>query len=861
MLNPAQKIALAGLFPPGRVFSDPASLLTYEIDAGTLSGSPQAIVIVTSAEEAQRLVGWAKAQGMNLVARGAGTGLTGGAVATEGGILANFSRMNGLIDVDEDSRQAVVQPGLVNQTFQRRLAPYGLIYPPDPASYAVSTLGGNIAENAGGPHCLKYGVTNNYVQALEVVLADGQRLWLGSRSVDPPEYDYPSLVTGSEGTLALITLAVLRLSRPAIGVKTLTASFADVAVAGEAVSAVITSGMTPATIELMDHNMINIVEDYLSLGLLRQAAALLIFDIEGYPESLDVQLDGVAEILGRFSPLEVKLARTVEERERLWLGRRNASGAVARISPSEYVLDVCVPRSRLAEALRAFNAIAERYGLPIAYLAHAGDGNLHPGLLCNLKLEEDRRRVEQAGDEILQYCAQIGGSIGGEHGIGIEKRASMPAMYGADELAVMLEVKHVFDPGGLFNPGKIFPVELARAEPRSQPPTDLPGEIFIPASPEETADGLRALQTARQVTRVIGAGQQWQGEADGGVRLVTAQMDGIVKLSATDFYVTALAGTTFQELQVALAERGLHLAAGSPWSEVTLGGMVAANLNGPRRTRYGSLRDQVLAVQTALGDGRLVRFGRPLVKDVAGYQMNKLFCGSYGTLGVLTELTLKVSPLPSVSRTLVISAANTAQALRLAFVILRKATLCAGLVITPGGLEIPATGCSLWLTLEGHAADVAAELGVLRKEASRLDGLMIKEVEHTSAAQTWDKRLAAAKIHLRVAVPPSALPALVDRLGADQLGRDWIIDAANGILMVVEDLADAGQMEMRLEWLHQAAESYQGYALMAAGPRRWLTSTGAWGKPRPAQALMQSLKLKWDPADILNRAEFIRRAI
>ena len=860
MLNSAQKTALAALFPAGRVFSDPASLLTYAIDAGNFSGAPQAIVLLSSAEDVHRLVGWASAQRANLVARGAGTGLTGGAVATEGGILANFSRMNALIEVDEDSRQAIVQPGLVNQTFQRRLAPYGLIYPPDPASYAVSTLGGNIAENAGGPHCLKYGVTNNYVQALEVVLADGQRLWLGSRSVDPPEYDFPSLVTGSEGTLAMITQAVLHLSRPAAGVKTLTASFADVAVAGEAVSAVITSGMTPATIELMDHNMINIVEDYLGLGLLRQAAALLIFDIEGYPESLDAQLDGVAEILGDFSPLEIKIARTAEERERLWLGRRNASGAVARISPSEYVLDVCVPRSRLAEALRAINAIAAHYGLPIAYLAHVGDGNLHPGLLCDLKLEEDRRRVEKASHEILEYCAQIGGSIGGEHGIGIEKRDFMPAMYGPYELAAMTEVKHIFDPAGLLNPGKIFPDEIAQAEPRLQPSSDIAGEIFTPITPEEIADGLFVLQAAHRVTRVVGSGKQWQGTADDSVHLSIEQIRGIVNLSTADFYATALAGTTIRELQTALAERGLQLAASSPWPEVTLGGMVAANLNGPMRTLYGSLRDQVLAVQAALGDGRLVRFGRPLVKDVAGYQMNKLFCGSYGTLGALTELTFKISPLPPVRRTLVINSANVTQSLRLAFILLRKVRLCAGLVIVPGALDNPDAGCSLWLTLEGHSADVSAELAMLLHEPNSLEGSVLKEIEYSSTQQTWEERLARANIHLRVGVLPSALPALMDQLGVSQLGENWIVDAANGVLMITESRTDQGQVETLLERLRQAAESCQGYALMAAGPRRWLTSTAVWGKPRPVQALMQSLKLRWDPADILNRDEFIRCA-
>ncbi len=493
MLNPAQKASLSALFPAGRVLTDSVSRLAYELDAGPFPGLPDAVIILKDFKEAQQLVEWAAANHISLVGRGAGTGLTGGAVASQGGVVASFSRMNAIQNIDEDSRTAIVEPGVVNQVLQQRLAPLGLVYPPDPASYAVSTIGGNVAENAGGPHCLKYGVTGNYVQALEVVLADGRCLWLGSQAVDPPEYDFASLVTGSEGTLAFITKVALRLRRHVESVKTLTASFADVAVAGQAVSAVIAAGLTPATIELMDHNMINIVEDYLGLGLLRQAAALLIFDVEGYPESLDAQLDGVAEILSRYTPLEVKIARTAEERERLWLGRRNASGATARISPSEYVLDVCVPRSRLAEALREINAIAARYQLPVTYLAHAGDGNLHPGLLCDLSKEDDQRRVHQAGEEILSYCAQIGGSIGGEHGIGIEKRAAMAAMYGPGELAAMRQVKQVFDPQDLFNPGKIFPAESEPAEAAATASGAPPGSLFEPRSSLEPLSSFEPL--------------------------------------------------------------------------------------------------------------------------------------------------------------------------------------------------------------------------------------------------------------------------------------------------------------------------------------------------------------------------------
>jgi glycolate oxidase subunit GlcD len=858
MLTDAQKASLTALYPPNQVFTDLVSRLSYELDAGVYPGMPDAVVILDSAQDAQRLVGWASANRISIIARGAGTGLTGGAVAPNGGIIVSFARMKEIVQVDEDSRLAIVEPGMVNQVLQQRLAPLGLFYPPDPASHAVSTLGGNIAENAGGPHCLKNGVTNNYVLGLEVVLADGRRLWLGSRVADPPEYDFTSLVTGSEGTLALITQSVLRLRKPAVGVKTLTASFGDVAVAGQAVSAVIAAGVAPATIELMDHNMINIVEDYLSLGLLRQAEALLIFDVEGYPESLDAQLDSVAGVLSRFAPLELKMARTAAERERLWLGRRNASAAVARISPSEYTLDVCVPRSRLAEALKDINAIAARYNLRTTYLAHAGDGNLHPGLLCDLSLEDDRRRVHLASEEILHYCARIGGSIGGEHGIGIEKRALMSAMYNAGELSAMLQVKQVFDPAGLFNPGKLFPAELGTAEPLSYPVVEITETRFEPHSPEEMAAGLRTLQESQQATRVMGMGQQWQGALEVGVRLSTQNLQGVLALSGEDFYVTALAGTTFEELRAALAEKGFWFAAASPWPQATLGGMIATNLNSPLRTMYGSLRDQVLAVQVALADGRLLRFGRPLAKDVAGYQMNKLFCGSYGTLGVLTEVTLKVASQPPTSHTLAFTVPGASQALRIGFAALRLATNCSGITLMPGNAENPsAPGCSLYITIEGHPADVRAEVQALQKGLGELGELPLQESEWVPAAKVWAEQLARQRFIARAAVLPSEMPGLINRLEATGLDHNWVVDVANGILMLGENSGDPGLATKALAGLRQAAEAQGGYAIMAAGPRGWLGGLDAWGKPRPAHDLMRKLKLQWDPADILNRGEFV----
>ncbi len=857
MLTASQITSLKALFPPGQVYCDFVSRLPYTLDAGQDRGEPDGVVILSSAQDAQRLMQWAMANQVCLVARGAGTGLTGGAVAAQAGVIASFAQMKAILQVDQESRQAIVEVGVINQVLQQRLAPLGLIYPPDPASYSVATIGGNIAENAGGPHCLKYGVTGNYVLGLDAVLADGRSVRLGSAAYDPPEYDFAGLLTGSEGTLALITQAILGLRRSAAAVKTLTASFDAVAVAGQAVSAIIAAGLTPATIELMDRNMINIVEDYLGLGLLRQAAALLIFDVEGYPESLDAQLDGVAEILERFSPLEIKIARTAEERERLWLGRRSAAGAVARISPSEYVLDVSVPRSRLAEALREIDAIAVRHRLPTAYLAHAGDGNLHPGLLCDLSREDDRRRVHQAVEEILHYCAGIGGSIGGEHGVGIEKRTAMSSMYSPAELSAMLDVKQVFDPQGLLNPGKIFPPTLEPAAPAPPSIGALPGDLFEPANPSETADGLRRLQEIQQSTRIAGGGQQWRGAADSGLVLSTQNLRRVLNLSADDFYVTALAGSLFAELQAELVERGFWIAAANPWRESTLGGMLATNLNHPLRMLYGGLRDQVLAVQVALADGRLLRFGRPLAKDVAGYQMNKLFCGAYGTLGVLTEVTLRILPLPIARRTLVWTGLEPARGLQHGLSVTHLATLASGVILIAGLPQDPsAPGCSLCITLEGYPVDVMAELREFQKALGD-PAYILDEADQATSTYIWAERLAVWPFSLRAGVAPSALPGLLNRLAPGRLGGEWMIDIGSGILSVGGASVDIGRAAALLAELRQAAEAQAGYACLAAGRRDWLNGLDAWGPPRPANDLMRTLKLRWDPADILNRSEFI----
>src|SRR5436190_8457231 len=366
--------------------------------------------------------------------------------------------MNTILDIDEHGRTAMVEPAVINLVLDEQVKTKGLYFPPDPASQRASTIGGNVAENSGGPHCFKYGVTTNYVIGLDVVLADGRSVRVGGRALDYPAYDLCGLITGSEGMLALITSICVRLVRNPPAVKTMLAVFDSVEQAGIAVSAIIATGLVPATMEMMDQKIIRIVEEFAHAGLPTEAQAILIIDVDGYPASLDRQVDDVAQLLQAHGARNLRISSSAEERNQIWFARKSAAGAITRLAPAYYTIDITVPRSRLTETLFEVNQICNKYQLRVGYVFHAGDGNLHPLVL--IPDTEDRElveRVHRAGHEIVELAVSKDGSLSGEHGIGIEKREFMPLMFNDAELAAMWDVKEVFDPKNVLNPGKIFP--------------------------------------------------------------------------------------------------------------------------------------------------------------------------------------------------------------------------------------------------------------------------------------------------------------------------------------------------------------------------------------------------------------------
>jgi glycolate oxidase len=457
---PAALIArLQEIVGPAHVLFRPEDVVVYEQDAFLVAHSlPEVVVLPRSTQEVAAVVGAAREAGVPIVARGAGTGLNGGSIPIRGGVMVVLTRMNRILDLDAPHRLAVVEPGVINVDLTTAAAPYGLFYAPDPGSQSVSTIGGNVGNNAGGPHCLSYGVTSNHVLALQVVLASGTVVWVGSHAVDTPGYDLCGLLVGSEGTLGVVTAVVVRLLRKPEAARTLLAVFESIDDASQTVSDVIGAGIVPTAMEMMDSVVMAAVEASIHAGYPEDAGAVLLIEVEGTQEALPRQIDRIGEICRRHKLRLLRTAETEQERQLLWKGRKEGAGALGRLAPSYYLHDGVVPRTKLPEVMRRVMAIGHAHDLRIGNLFHAGDGNLHPIILFNPRERGIMQRVVKAGEEILHACVDAGGTITGEHGVGIEKREYMRWLFTDADLQSMQNVKHVFDPGGIMNPGKLLPL-------------------------------------------------------------------------------------------------------------------------------------------------------------------------------------------------------------------------------------------------------------------------------------------------------------------------------------------------------------------------------------------------------------------
>lgn len=447
---------LRSVLGAGNVLEEPIELHLYSKDASLMRGQATAVVFPQTTEDVAEVVRVAERHRVPIVARGAGTGLAAGASPTEGGIVLSTTAMSS-IEIDPGNRTAWVGAGVINLDLTKAATPYGLHFAPDPSSQSACTIGGNVANNSGGPHCLAEGSTTSHVLGLEVVMSGGQVVELGGQAPDTPGLDLKGLIVGSEGTLGIVTRALVRLLPIEPDVRTLLMDFPDMEGAARTVSDVIAAGLVPAALELMDQRMTIAVENWLQAGLPTEAAAVLLAEVVGETEGVESQAQLIARIGRSNRAKKVQIAADADERALLWKGRKSAFGAVAQLTPNYYLHDAVVPRTKLVETMKAVYEIADRYELTMLNVFHAGDGNLHPLIAFDASDPELSERVRRAGEEIVSVCLKNGGALSGEHGIGVEKRDLMGMSFTELDLDAQARLKEVFDPGGVFNPNKVLP--------------------------------------------------------------------------------------------------------------------------------------------------------------------------------------------------------------------------------------------------------------------------------------------------------------------------------------------------------------------------------------------------------------------
>jgi glycolate oxidase len=457
MLPPDAKRELVDLLGPRGYLDRPEDLTLYEYDGSIDKARPDIVVFPRSTEDVVAIARISQKHGVPMVGRGAGTGLSGGAIARAGGITVGFSRMNRILEIDLENERAVVQPGVVNLDITLAVEPHGYFYAPDPSSQRACTIGGNVSENAGGPHTLAYGVTTNHVLGLEVVLPDGSVFTTGGKGQELPGYDLSGLLTGSEGTMVLVTKIIVRLMRKPEMVKTLLAIYDSADDAGQTVAEITARAITPVAVEMLDGVMLQMVEHATHAGYPLDAAAVLLIELEGLREVVEEQVEQIRAAANACHVRELRVAKSAEERDLLWKGRKNAFGAVGRASPFYYVQDGVVPRTQVAPTLRFIGEVGKKYGLTISNIFHAGDGNMHPIILFDARRPGDIEKTKAAGEEILARCIAVGGSITGEHGVGMEKNEMMDRLFSPDSLNMMRSFKQLFDPDNRLNPGKVLP--------------------------------------------------------------------------------------------------------------------------------------------------------------------------------------------------------------------------------------------------------------------------------------------------------------------------------------------------------------------------------------------------------------------
>ena len=848
MIEPELLQELRRIAGTGHVAAGRADAEVYSYDGSLALGTPDAVVFPASTDEVAAVMRATREAGVPCVPRGFGTNLSGGSVAPRGGVVVCLSRMSRILAVQPERRCAVVQPGLTNLELQEALAPLGFFFAPDPASQKVATLGGNVGENSGGPHCVKYGVTTNHILGMEAVLAGGEVVRLGGPALDPPGYDLRGLLVGSEGTLAVVTEITVRILPLPESVATFLAIYDRVADAARSVSEIIARGIVPATLEMMDAPILRAVEESFPSGYPMDAAAVLIIEAEGPAAGLAAQAESIREVCTANGCRSIRKARDAAERDQLWAGRRGAFGAIARISPNFLVADCTVPRTRLPEALVRVAAIAKAHGFGHGNVFHAGDGNLHPLLFFDARDPDQAKRVHAAGHEIMQACVDLGGTITGEHGVGAEKIEAMRMVFSDDDLAFQGAVRRVFDPDGLLNPGKAIPACEAPEAPQSEAGTL--GDGLRPADPAEACAMVRAAIASGTPLLPVGGGRR-AGFGNASPRkpvpLHSERLAAVVDYDPANQVATFGAGMTLMAAQQVLAAHNQWLPIRPPLADgCTLGGMAALGACGPERLACGAPRDRLLGLRFVSGTGRPITAGGRVVKNVAGYDITRLLAGSAGTLGFLTELTFRIASIPEVRRA-VVARGSPRQCATAASEILRsrlEPTFVTARVAAeePEAWELAVGFEGFDLTVRAQSEGGRAVVASAGLSDARVADYDVRSGFHADHFAT----LFCSPFVLRADLPPDGLLGFVQDAAFALSGAGLLVDFGCGRLTAgVADLGDGEWVSLGL-----LASKAAGHIVLEQAPADLKSRHDVFGPARPEWQLMHRLKAALDPRGI-----------
>lgn len=846
---------LKGIVGAGHVKSGAGDREVYSYDGSLALGAPDVVVFPANAEETAAVVKTAAKANVACTPRGFGTNLSGGSVTPKGGIVLGFTRMNRILSIRPEARTATVEPGVTNLELQNALAPMGFYYAPDPASQKVSTLGGNVGENSGGPHCLKYGVTTNHVLGVEAVLSDGDRVYLGGPSLDAPGYDIRGLFVGSEGTFGAVTELTLRILPKPEAVITMLAIYDSAADAARSVSDIIAAGIMPATLEMMDKVVMCAVEDSFPCGYPRDAAAVLIIEVEGVPAGLQEQADRIIEICKADGCRDIRKAKDDDERNKLWAGRRGAFGAVARLAPNYLVADGTVPRTKLPEALERVAEIGKRYGLMCGNVLHAGDGNLHPLFLFDARDTAVLEKVHEAGNEILKVCVDLGGTITGEHGVGLEKLDALSLVFTEDDLAYQDAVLQVFNPEEIFNPGKAIPQSPDMKGP-ADASLEINEQVLSPADADEATEMVAAALLERKPLQPLGGGRRAEyGNAlkENPIPLRSEKMTGLIEYDPPNQVAVFRSGTRYEEAQRLLAENNQWLPYRPPLAEgSTLGGMVALAACGPERLAYGAPRDGLLGLKFVSGFGKPINAGGCVVKNVAGFDITRLLTGSAGTLGFLTELTFRLSAVPETCR--VVSAiGDTKQCAAAGRELLKGKLQPVFVTAVPVGNGHSTEGQAKWrlqVGFEGFertvgpqskaCAEVLAE--ALLKDESQQSYALLEPPQNIMGS------IFECRFVLRADIPLDSVAKFVADAASAFNGATQYLDLGCGRVYAGLDLlSDEGWTN-----LCTVAEGMRGHVLLEKAPGEFKDRHDVFGTERADWKVVHALKAKLDPCGIFS---------